>query len=79
MMKKIGKILRAKSNSKKMTTEKECDCGFPPAECICCGSDCECHENTPNHTENMVISEINEYAGSGPSEKMLKLLKIQEK
>ncbi len=61
------------------TTKKECDCGFPPAECICCGSDCECHDNTPNHTESMVISEINEYRGSGPSEKMLKLLKIQEK
>tara|TARA_B110001454_G_C12691997_1_gene422687 strand:- start:1318 stop:1506 length:189 start_codon:yes stop_codon:yes gene_type:complete len=62
-----------------MTTKKECDCGFPPAECICCGSDCECHENTPNHTESMVISEINEYGGSGPSEKMQELLKIQEK
>ncbi len=55
----------------------ECTCGMPRGECICCGSECECHDSdTLVEVQKDVYTNTN--GGSGPSEKLLKMMARKE-
>jgi|GEM_PF-4909858 hypothetical protein len=56
---------------------QECTCGMPKEECICCGSDCECHDEPLVEVMPRVYTNTN--GGSGQSDHIKELIARKEK
>ena len=56
----------------------ECTCGMPRGECICCGSECECHDSdTLVEVQKDVYTNTN--GGSGPSDHLKEMIARKSK